>query len=100
MKTNKPTSGVKPLIIGLAAITALSACDNTNRHNEIPLSEVPENIIKMVQNALPGISLNEAEQETENGQLIYELEGKMPDGKEYEVEITESGTFIKIELED
>ncbi len=67
---------------------------------EIPLSEVPANIIKTVQNSLPGISLTEAEKEVKDGAVIYELEGRLINGNEYEIKISDDGTIIKIELED
>ena len=67
---------------------------------EIPLSEVPANIIKTVQNSLPGISLTDAEKEVKDGVVIYELEGRLINGNEYEIKISNDGTIIKIELED
>ena len=83
----------------LSAVT-LSACFDKGNETEIPVSEVPSNIITIVQNTLPGISLTEAEKEVEDDTVIYELEGKLINGKEYEIEITENGTIIKIKLED
>ncbi len=78
----------------------LTACFDKDDDIEIPLSDVPSNIINIVQNTLPGISLTEAEKKVKNDKVIYELEGKLIDGKEYEIKITGSGTIIKIELED
>ncbi len=53
-----------------------------------------------MQNTLPGISLTEAEKETKDDSVIYELEGKLINGKEYEIKIAADGTIIKIKLED
>lgn len=92
-------NGLKTSIIVLSSITALSACTNGDE-TEIPISAVPPNIITIVQNTLPGISLTEAEKEVKNNTVIYELEGKLINGKEYEIKISESGTIIKVELED
>jgi uncharacterized membrane protein YkoI len=78
----------------------LAACFDKDNDIEIALSEVPTNIITIVQNTLPGITLTEAKKEVKNESVIYELEGKLINGKEYEVTITEDGTIIKIELED
>ena len=86
-----------PTIAALSIMT-LSACSDNDI--EIPLSEVPASVITIVQNTLPGITLTEAEKEHKDGSVIYELEGKLINGKEYEIEITESGTILKIELED
>lgn len=67
--------------------------------DEIPLSEVPENVKKAALAAVPGIVFEEASRETEDGTLVYELEGEA-DGKEYEIEVTEAGEVIKIEVDD
>jgi uncharacterized membrane protein YkoI len=86
--------------IAVISTMTLSACTDKDNDIKIPLSEVPASIITIVQNTLPGISLTEAEKEVKQDSVIYELEGKLINGKEYEIEITENGTIIKIELED
>ncbi len=91
---------MKMSAIAILSTMTLSACSDKDNEIEIPLSEVPTNIVNIVQNTLPGISLTEAEKEVNKDVVIYELEGKLLNGKEYEIEITESGTILKIELED
>ncbi len=93
-------SYLKQSAIALLATTSLVACSDKSNEVDITLAEVPANIIAIVQNALPGITLSEAEKETKNGSVIYELEGKLINGKEYEIKIAEDGSIIKIELED
>jgi len=88
-----------PAISILSALT-LSACFDNSNEVDIPLSDVPSNIITIVQNTLPGIVLSEAEQETKDDAIVYELEGKLINGKEYEIKIAADGTIIKIKLED
>lgn len=87
-------------IIVLLTASALTACLDDHEESDIPLSEVPANIISVVQNTLPGISLSEAEKCVKNDSVIYELEGTLINGKQYEIEITGDATIIKIELED
>lgn len=82
------------------SLMSLSACFDRDSDTEIPLTDVPVNIINIVQNTLPGISLSEAEKKIHDDSIIYELEGKLIDGKKYEIRITESGSIIKIELDD
>ena len=91
---------MKMSAIAILSTMTLSACSDKDNEIEIPLSEVPTNIVNIVQNTLPGISLTVAEKEVNKDVVIYELEGKLLNGKEYEIEITESGTILKIELED
>ena len=87
-------------IFTLPALTLLSACESSDKERDIPVSAVPSKIINIVQNALPGIALKEAEIKIKNDIAIYKLEGKLINGKEYEIKITESGTIVKIELDD
>ena len=91
---------LKTILITLLAVTSLSACFDDDKETDIPLTEVPTNIVNIVQNTLPGISLTDAEKELKGDVTIYELEGKMINGDEYEIKINDSGTIIKIKLED
>lgn len=81
-------------------LISLSACFDRDKETDIPLSEVPVNVINIVQSTLPGISLTEAEKKVDDNTVTYELEGNLINGKKYEIKITESGTIIKIELDD
>ena len=91
-------SSIKTILITLTAAATLTACNE--EENDIPVSEVPPNVISTVQNALPGIVLDEAEKCTRHDEPTYKLEGKLINGKEYDIKITESGTILKIELDD
>ncbi len=90
---------VASLLVILSAFS-LTACFDNDKEEDIALSDVPVNIIEIVQNALPGISLDEAEKKIKDESVIYELEGKLLNGKEYEIKISDDGTIIKIKLED
>ena len=66
---------------------------------EVPLSEVPQVVLDAAQQAVPGITLTEAELErTENGP-VYEIEGEV-DGQEYEIEVTAAGEVLEVERGD
>jgi uncharacterized membrane protein YkoI len=80
--------------------STLIACAGNSDEVEIPVSAVPANIITHVQNTLPGISITEAEKKIKNDTIIYELEGRLINGKQYEIKISENSTIIKIDLED
>lgn len=86
-------------VVTLLAMAYLSACAGKGTE-EIPLSEVPANVMTIVQNTLPGITLKKAEREIKDHVMVYELEGKLDNGNEYEIKITETGTLIEVELED
>ncbi len=91
---------LKTSAIVILSSLALSACSDKEEEIKISLNEIPTNIIDIVQNTLPGITLTDAEKEIKNKTVIYKLEGKLINGKEYEIKIAEDSTIIEIELED
>jgi len=102
INTYKNTHRLTSLLIISAAAISLSACFDKEKGAEVdvPLNKIPTNIINVVQTALPGIALSEAEKETKGKTVVYEMEGKLINGKKYELKIAADGTIIKIELDD
>jgi len=82
------------------AILILSACSEKEKEVDIALNDIPANIINVVQTVLPGIALSAAEKETKGKTTVYEMQGKLINGKKYELKIAADGTIIKIELND
>jgi len=89
------------LVIGLVLV-CLVGCESLEslfeKEKEIPLSQVPEPALAAAQGAVEGITLTEAEMETEDGQTVYVLEGEAA-GKEYEIEVTADGKVLEVEEE-
>ncbi len=82
-------------VVAMAAVDA----DSDDGEEEIPLDQVPANVKSAAQAAVPGLILEEAERETEDGTVVYSLEGTA-DGQEYEVEVSAAGKVLEIEKED
>lgn len=74
----------------------ISGCALFENEAEIPLAEVPEAVMAAAQQAVPGIEIEEAEIEMEDGQKVYELSGTA-NGKEYEIEISGTGEILEVE---
>lgn len=94
-----------PAIAALILVASLmTACADRDDEIDIKVSELPANVVETIQNALPGINIKEAENETPKQtvkeKIIYEVEGVLLDGKEYEIKIRGDGVIIKIELEE
>ncbi len=66
---------------------------------EIPLSDVPPAAMAAAEQAVPGIEIEEAELESEDGQKVYELSGTA-NGKEYEIEVSGTGEILEVEDSD
>ena len=82
------------VLVALAGCAPLS--DLFEREQSVPLSEVPDLVLKAAREAVAGIVFTEAEVEEEDGRRVYEIEGEA-DGKEYEIEVTEDGEVLEIE---
>ena len=69
-----------------------------SEETKLELENVPEAVIKTAKMEVPGIQLLEAEMETEDGVVIYELDGEKDD-YEYEMEISEDGKLLELQKE-
>ena len=73
--------------------------DDGDDEEEIALDQVPQAAKDAALAELPGFVIETAEKETENGQVLYGLEGTV-NGEPYEVEVTADGQVIEVEKED
>ncbi len=88
---------LKLLSVALVPVTlATTGCALFEKEQDIPLSEVPPAVMAAAQQAVPGIEIEEAQLETEDGQQVYELSGTAGD-KEYEIEISGTGEILEVE---
>lgn len=58
---------------------------------EVALADVPAPVLAAARSARPGFVPAEAESETRDGRLYYDVEGRMPDGSQIEFDIMEEG---------
>lgn len=65
---------------------------------EIALADVPQVVKDAAIAAVPGLVLSGAEQETEDGSIVYELEG-VADGRTWEIEVSADGRVLEQELD-
>lgn len=79
-----------------AALVALLGAAVIAGETEVPLDEVPNVVVQAAMEAVPGIELESAAVEEEDGETLYELVG-MHDGERYEIEITAEGKVVEIE---
>jgi len=89
------------LILGLILACGLGCAtldDLFEKDKDVPLSQVPPAAVKAAQGAVEGITLTEAEMETEDGKTFYSLEGTA-DGKKYSIEVTPEGKVLEVEQE-
>lgn len=83
------------LICGLGCA---SLDDMFEKEKKVPLSEVPQEVLKAAQGTVNGVTITEAEIEKENGETVYIFDGEA-NGKKYEIEVTPEGKVLEVEEE-
>ncbi len=73
--------------------------ESNETEEEIAIEALPAVVVDAVNGAVEGGVIVEAERETEDGQVIYEVEVDV-DGVEWEVEVDEDGNVLEVESED
>lgn len=73
--------------------------DGEENEEEIPLDQVPQVVKDAALKVVEGITLTEAEKETEDSGVVYEIEGTAG-GKEYVIEVAADGKVLEVEEED
>ena len=73
-----------------------------NHHKEegqkVAMSDVPAPVMASLNNRFPGNTIDSIEKETENGNVVYDIELKQQ-GRKYEMDVKADGTVMEIEKE-
>ncbi len=67
---------------------------------EIEISELPDGVTDYINQNYAGYTITEAEKETVEEGLFYEVELQSPDGEELDLIFDSEGNFVEIEVED
>lgn len=65
---------------------------------KVPINRLPGPVTAAIKNKLPGSEILQAEMDSENGKVKYELKVKSK-GQVYDVDVAPDGKVLKIELE-
>lgn len=94
-----------PALYGLAACSPAAAPDRdesaTNKvassgKIEVPLGNVPKEVLAAAEAAQPGFTPAEAESEIRDGRRYFDVGGKLADGSEIEFDIMEDGASWRV----
>jgi hypothetical protein len=86
---------MRPFGLGLILLLLLTSCgEDHSQSANVPLEQVPEAVIKVAKDKLPGVTFEQA-WKTRKGN--YEVRGKAKDGKVRDIQITPSGDVIEID---
>ncbi len=84
-------------VIGVGFALVLGCAKAEPKNEFMPMSEVAPELVKVAQKTLPDVKFEAARKRTINGEEVYEIRGKQPNGKIREVEVSVSGNVIEIE---
>jgi hypothetical protein len=98
--------------VAVIAVLALTACTsgggNESETNgvlpqapqtnisEVTAATLPPALTAVVQEAVPGMQVVEAERKEREGRIYYDIEGKRPDGSEVELDILQEGEGFRL----
>lgn len=86
---------MRGLLFGLALLLFLAGCaEGPSQSANVPLEEVPQLVIKVAKDELPGVIF---EQAWTTRQGNYEVRGKDSDGKVRDIQVTPSGEVVEID---
>lgn len=84
----------------LLSVSAQLAAVESSGKQDMSLRDLPPAVSDLVQARSPGFSPQEAEVETRNGQIYYDVEGIRADGQEIEFDITQiDGSWTIVEVQ-
>ena len=78
----------------LSILLAAIGCSDASKAERLTLADVPDNLMTIAKDKLPGVEFNQAIRKS-NG--IYEIIGKDANGKVREIELTPEGEVAEIE---
>jgi uncharacterized protein (DUF2249 family) len=83
-------------LFGLVILAASAA--EEGKAKKITLDKAPKAVRDAVEARFPGADVTSVETETENGNVVYDVELKHK-GRKYEMDIKEDGTVLEVEKE-
>lgn len=84
---------MKYLLFGL--LLACAGCGSRPAETSVvTLDEIPPDLIKVAEKALPKVKLEHARRMQVNGEEVFQIRGKLPSGKIREVEVSASGKVV------
>jgi uncharacterized membrane protein YkoI len=85
---------MRRMFLGMVLAVLVSACAEKPKDTLVPLEKIPENLMTIAREKLPGITFEQAVQRKDGR---YEISGKDERGKVREIEISPTGEILEIE---
>lgn len=63
----------------------------------VPIEKVPEPVMKVAKEKLPGVTFDTAWTEKEGDKTVYEVRGKSADGKTRDIKVSPDGKVLEVD---
>lgn len=88
----------KYLILTPVLLLLVAGCGEVFEKTEmLPIDNVPEPVMKVAKEKLPGVKFDTAWTEKEGDKTVYEVRGKSSDGKTRDIKVTTEGTVLEVD---
>ena len=82
----------------ILVLAGLVGCGEIFEQTEmIPIDKVPESVLKVAQEKLPGVKFDTAWTERDGDKIVYEVRGKSADGKTRDIKISPAGKVLEVD---
>ena len=81
-------------LLVLLLTLAVTGCSDTPKGENVPLAQVPEPVMKVAKEKLPGVTFEQA-WKTPGGN--YEVRGKAKNGKTRDIQAKPDGTVVEVD---
>lgn len=88
---------IRVLFLIVAVFTIAGCKEAFEKTNMVPIENVPESVMKVAKEKLPGVKFDTAWTETEGKEVRYEVRGKSADGKTRDIKVTADGVVKEID---
>lgn len=86
------------LVLSSVLLGVLSGCTEPLEETEmVPIENVPEPIMKVAEEKLPGVNFDTAWIEKEGEETFFEVRGKTADGKTRDIKVSPAGKVMEID---
>ena len=86
------------LIIPSVLMLLITGCGEAFEKTEmVPIEKVPEPVMKVAKEKLPGVKFDTAWTETEGDKTVYEVRGKSADGKTRDIKVSPDGSVLEVD---
>ena len=85
------------LFASLVLICMTGCSEFLEKTEMVPIEKVPETVMKVAKEKLPGVKFDSAWTEKVGGKTVYEVRGKSADGKTRDIKVSPDGTVLEVD---